>query len=228
MNQPIPSTTPLQPPAVIFDLDGVLTDTAELHYRSWIPVAAELGVPFDRTVNDRLRGLARPASLAILAGDHFDTLSTTERHRLMDQKNAAYLALVDKLGPQDAFPGAATLLSNLRAAGARLAVASSSRNARQVLDRLGLRPLLDTVVDANEAERSKPDPQVFQAAATALDVPPCHCVVVEDAAAGVAAGRAAGMRVVGIGPPQRLTGADLVVATIGDLHPEHVLALVRP
>lgn len=206
-----------QPRALVFDLDGVLTDTAELHYHSWVTVADEIGVPFDRGVNDRLRGLSRPESLDVLLGDRADAFSPTEKARLTEQKNTAYLQMVARMTPDDLFPGVQTLLCCARERAFRLAVASSSRNAGRVAERLGIVPLLDALVDANTAPRSKPDPQVFVEAAEALGVPPARCVVVEDAQVGVAAARAAGMFCVGVGPLDRIGDADLIVAHTADI-----------
>jgi len=222
-----PATTPhVCCAAVLFDMDGVLADTAELHYHSWEPVAAELGIPFDRRVNDRLRGLSRADSLAVLLGGRPCTLTADDRTRYTSQKNAEYLRLVAQMTPAHLLPGASDLLRGLRASGARIAVASSSRNANRVLDRLGIKPLLDVIVDGNTARRSKPDPEVFLAAADQLGVRPSQCVVLEDAEAGVAAALAAGMRVVGIGPFERLRGAHLVVGSIAKLDAERVLGLL--
>jgi beta-phosphoglucomutase len=203
--------------SVIFDLDGVLADTAELHYRSWQRLATRLGIPFDRSVNDRMRGVSRPESLAILLRGHETRFSAADQEGFLVEKNDAYLELVNQMTPADLLPGARPLLEALRAAGARISLASSSRNAAPVLERLGVAVLFDAVVDANTAARSKPDPQVFLLAAERLGVSPAGCVVIEDGAVGVAAARAAGMRVIGIGPAERLTGADRVVATMAEI-----------
>lgn len=214
--------------AVIFDLDGVLTDTAQLHYRSWREVADGLGLPFGRDDYERMRGLGRMESLAVVLAEQDDRFSEDEKQRLADQKNEAYMQLVAQMTPQDAFPGVVELMAALHARGIPLAVASSSRNAAPVLDRLALRPWLTEVVDANIAPRSKPDPQVFLVTAERLGVSPAHCVVLEDARAGVAAALAAGMRVIGIGPAARVGAAHLVVDAIGDLDADAVLRLVTP
>ncbi|MGE0480281.1 MAG: beta-phosphoglucomutase [Phycisphaerae bacterium] len=218
--------TPARRAAVIFDLDGVLTDTAELHYQSWQQTADRLGLPFHRAANEALRGLGRAESLRRLLGAHWDDFSPAQRQSLMDEKNADYLRRVDEMSPADLFPGARELLEALRSRGVRVAIASGSRNADAVVERLGIRALLDVLVDGNHAERSKPDPQVFQLAAERLGVPPSDCVVVEDAASGVAAARAAAMRVVGIGPAERVGAADLVVPSVGALRVDALLELL--
>lgn len=210
--------------AMIFDLDGVLTDTAELHYQSWQRIADELGLPFDRHANEALRGLSREESLERLLGPRSAEFPPQLRQVLTARKNADYLERVSRMTPADLLPGARELLTTVRQAGLGVAVASSSRNADAVIDRLGIRAQLDVVVDGNDAPRSKPDPQVFLLAAERLGVPPQRCVVVEDAASGVAAALAAGMKVVGIGPQQRVGAAHLVVAAIGEL----TAAMIHP
>lgn len=212
--------------AVIFDLDGVLADTAELHYESWRALAVEMEIPFDRRVNDEMRGLSRPESLAVFLRGRETEYSDQSRAQLLDRKNDAYLRGVAELNPTDALPGARALLTGLRARGARVAVASSSRNARLVIERLGLGSLLDAIVDGNAVPDSKPDPRVFLEAAKQIDAAPKQCVVVEDAEAGVQAARAAGMRVIGIGPAQRLGRADLVVAALRELSAATVLEVL--
>ncbi|TWT42069.1 Beta-phosphoglucomutase [Phycisphaerae bacterium RAS1] len=203
--------------AVIFDLDGVLTDTSELHYQSWQELADTLGIPFDRARNEALRGISRMESLRIVLDSHWEAFTPAQRQALTEHKNDSYVQKVAGLTPRDLFPGVERLLRELRAAGAAVAVASSSRNAAAVIERLGIAPLLDAVVDANLAPRSKPDPQVFLVAAEQVCVAPVCCVVVEDAESGVAAGLAAGMKVAGVGPVERVGRANVQVAATGDL-----------
>lgn len=216
---------PARSVAVVFDMDGVLTDTTELHYRGWQVLADELGLPFDRTVYDRMRGLARPESLAVVLGERAGQISEPERQRILARKNEDFLARVARLTPDDLLPGVAGLLAELGRRGVPLAVASSSRNAAPVLARLGIAERFNVIVDGNTATRSKPDPQVFTLAAERLGVPAAQCVVIEDGAAGVAAARTAGMRVVGVGPAERVSGAHLIVGRMADLTAEAVLGL---
>ncbi len=213
--------------AVIFDLDGVLTDTAELHFQSWLQLSRALRIPFDRTANEALRGLSRPDSLAHFLGPHAERFTPAERDEIMARKNAAYLERVARLGPQDLLPGAGELLESLHQAGVQTAVASSSRNARHVLARLGIERLVDVIVDGNDVPASKPDPRVFLTAAERLDVPAKRCVVVEDAESGVAGALAAGMRVVGLGPYERVGAADVVVASLVELAAADLLNLLN-
>ncbi len=210
---------------MIFDLDGVLTDTAELHYQSWQRLSSELGIGFDRQINERLRGVGRRESLEIVLGGSASQYSEMQKQRLADQKNAYYLAAVEQMTPASALLGVPALLADLRARGARLAVASSSRNARVVLERLALTAAFEEVVDGNDVPESKPDPRIFLAAAARLGLAPAACVVIEDAESGVQAARAAGMRVIGVGPPERVGAADQIVADMSVLQAVDIAVL---
>ncbi|HTZ53351.1 MAG TPA: beta-phosphoglucomutase, partial [Spirochaetia bacterium] len=184
---------------VIFDLDGVLTDTAELHFRAWQRVCGELSIPFDRAVNEELKGIGRLESFRIIlrhAGIRMDEARQVE---ISQRKNGYYGELIGALTPNDLLPGAAALLASLRHAGIKTALASASRNAPAILDRLGIRARIDHVVDPAGVVKGKPDPEIFIRAAEALNVPLHNCAGVEDARAGVQAIRAAGMFAVGVG-----------------------------
>ncbi len=187
--------------AVIFDLDGVLADTAECHYRAWKRLADEEGIPFTRADNEALRGVSRRASLDLLLRGQ--PVSEAEAEAMMARKNDYYVELVRCLTPGDLLPGAGALLDELRAAGIRAAVATVSRNARIVLDGLDLWPRIDALVDGASVSRSKPAPDLFLRAAAALGTPPSRCLVVEDAVAGIEAAAAAGMRALALGPAAR-------------------------
>ncbi|MDR9390453.1 MAG: beta-phosphoglucomutase [Trueperaceae bacterium] len=203
---------------VAFDLDGVLTDSAEHHYQAWKALADALGIPFDRAANEALRGVPRMASLdAILArGDR--TLDDAEKAALAERKNADYVRRLEAVGPDDLLPGIADLLDALAGAGVRLAVASSSRNAPTLLERLGIADRFDAVVDPATVRFGKPDPEIFEAAADALALDVEDVVGVEDAQAGVAAIRGAGMPAVGVGDATALAAADVVVPDTRHLH----------
>lgn len=209
--------------AVIFDLDGVLTDTAELHYQSWQRIADELGLPFDRHANEALRGLSRPESLLRVLGAAAGRFDEGERQRLLAQKNEDYLARVARLSPADLLPGIGALLRGLAGRGVPMAVASSSRNALAVMERLGIAARFAAIVDGNHAPRSKPDPQVFLLAAERLAVAPAVCAAVEDAESGVESARAAGMFVIGVGPAERVGRAHRVVPDTSWLTPRLIL-----
>ncbi len=211
--------------AAIFDLDGVLTDTAELHYQSWQELMDQLGIPFDRQVNESLRGLSRPESLEVILGSRSADFSDAWKQDILRRKNENYIERVRRMTPADLLPGVENLLRALRERGVGVAVASSSRNTGLVLERLGIRPLLDVVVDGNDVPKSKPDPGVFLEAARRLALPPARCVVIEDAAAGVEGAQRAGMRVVGVGPAERVGKADLVRKRVAEVGIEDLLGL---
>ncbi len=196
---------------VAFDLDGVLTDSAEHHYQAWKALADGLGIPFDRAANEALRGVPRRASLDAILARADRPFDDDEREALAAQKNADYVRRLDAVGPDDLLPGIRDLLDALAAAGVRLAVASSSRNAPHLLERLAIADRFDAVVDPAALRFGKPDPEIFEAAAEALDLPVEDVVGVEDAAAGVAAIRGAGMPAVGVGDANALADADVVV-----------------
>lgn len=213
-----------RPPAldgVVFDLDGVLTDTAELHYESWLGVAREEGLPFDREVNERLRGVSREDSLRLILGGR--VVSPARFAEMLERKNAAYREALGGLTGADVLPGARELVTDARARGLRVAVGSSSRNAPLVLERLGLAVLFDATVDGSDVAVAKPAPDVFLVAAQRLGLEPSRCAVVEDAAAGVDAAHAAGMLAVGIGPARRVGHADVRYETTADVDLDEVL-----
>lgn len=197
--------------AAIFDLDGVLVDTAEFHYLAWKSIAVELGVPFDRVKNDRLRGVPRMRSLEIIVEDLQTPPPNMEE--LAARKNALYLEMVQKIVPQDLLPGVAELLSALKEAGIPMSLGSSSKNARVVLQLLRIESYFEAVVDGHGFEHAKPAPDVFLNAARLLGVHPSACVVVEDAQAGIDAAKAAKMFAVGIARDEPLEGADLTVSS---------------
>jgi len=210
---------------LIFDLDGVITDTAELHYQAWQQLADEIGVPFDRRANEALRGISRRESLQLVLGSRH--VSEADAQAMMDRKNGTYRRLLRNLTPDDILPGSLDLLGAARERGLRLAVASGSRNAGEVLDRLDIADRFDVICDGSAAARAKPAPDLFLAAAEALQLPPESCVVFEDAADGVDAAHAAGMAAVGIGPVERVGAAELVIGGVAEARLDEVLALRR-
>jgi alpha,alpha-trehalose phosphorylase len=202
-----------RPLAWILDLDGVIADTAELHYRAWKRLAEELGLGFDRRANEALKGLPRMASLRRVLGPAWDGCSEGELAELAERKNRHYLELLRGLGPGDVLPGMGGFLGDLKRSGARIALASASHNAPEVLARLGIEALFDAVVDPASVAMPKPDPEIFLRAAALLGARLLDCVAVEDAQAGIDAIKAAGMFAVGIG--EGLVGADLLLAESG-------------
>jgi alpha,alpha-trehalose phosphorylase len=205
---------------VVFDLDGVLTNTAEMHYLAWKRLADEEGIPFDRTVNEKLRGVSRAESLRIILREAKVTRDEGTQARLADRKNGYYRALIAGIRRGDLLPGMAELLAGLRARGVKTAVASVSRSAAEVVDRLGIGPAIDLVVDPGSIVKGKPDPEIFLRAADDLAVPYENCAGVEDAEAGVQSIKAAGMFAVGIGTS--LPGADWLLPDTRDLTVEEL------
>lgn len=198
--------------AVAFDLDGVLTDTARAHYRAWQRLADSLGIPFDETANEALKGVDRMASLGLILADRpgFDD---ARRAGLAARKNDWYLDEIAAFGAPDLFPGARAALDACRAAGLSLALASASRNAPLLLARLGIADLFDAVVDPARVAAGKPAPDIFLAAAAAVGAAPARTLGVEDSTAGLRAVRAAGMGSLGVGDPALLE-ADRVIPAI--------------
>ncbi len=207
--------------AFLFDLDGVLTDTSEFHFRGWKRLADEEGLPFNRKDNEALRGVSRRESLTILLKGR--VIPEDQMEAWMDRKNAYYLELVNQMTPADLLPGSLDLLAEIRAAGMKIAIASSSKNAPLVIDRLNLGWAIDTIVDGNLVTRSKPAPDLFLKAAEMVGARPDESVVVEDAAAGVEAGIAGGMWTVGLGPAERVGSADLIFPSLEGVRLSQIL-----
>ena len=200
--------------AVIFDLDGVITDTAHYHYLAWKALAESEGVHFDHAFNEHLKGVDRMGSLNLILAGSSKIYSMDEKLALADRKNKQYVELIATMSQADLLPGAIEALAAVRTAGLRIGLASVSKNAFTVLDRLGIRDRFDYVVDAALIANSKPHPEIFLNAAAALGVAPADCLGVEDAVAGVASIKSAGMYALGIGDPAVLTQADRVIPSL--------------
>lgn len=203
--------------AIIFDLDGVLVSTDELHYRAWKALAGRLGVPFDRAKNDRCRGISRMASLDIVLEDSPTAYTQSEREAFAAEKNVTYRAMLASLTPADTLEGVLPTLAELRRRGYRLALASVSKNAPLILERTGLDRYLDAVADGNCITRSKPDPEVFLKAAEKLGMACESCAAMDDALAGIEAGRAAGMLTIGFGDSAKNKAGDLNLERFDEL-----------
>jgi beta-phosphoglucomutase len=208
--------------AFIFDLDGVLTDTAEYHYRAWKRLADELGVPFTREENEALRGIPRRESLLLLLKGR--VYPEAQLQEFMARKNDYYLELIREISPRDVLPGARELLEEVRAAGMKSALGSASKNAREVIERLGIASLLDAVADGNSVARQKPAPDLFLHAARQLGFPPKECVVIEDAAAGIEAALAGGFWTLALGPASRFSVAHVVFSSLANVRLRDLLA----
>ena len=214
--------------AFIFDLDGVITDSAEYHYLAWKALGEDIGIPFDREFNETLKGVSRTESLERILrhGGRENDFSPEEKERLATKKNEHYVSLISKITSDDILPGVESFLNELKVAGYKIGMASASKNALLVTRQLGLLHAFDHIVDAATVVDSKPHPEVFLKAAEALAVDPKDCIGVEDAVAGVEAIHAAGMFAVGIGDPAVLTEADLVFTDTTGLTLDNVLTRI--
>ncbi len=199
----------------IFDLDGVVVDTARFHFLAWAALARDLGFELPAGAAEATKGVSRMASLDIVlrAGGLAERFSSDEKERLAAEKNARYLDYVARMSPCDVLPGVREFLTELAQRGVRRALGSSSKNARAILDRCCLTDCFDAVVDGRMVGAAKPDPEVFLRGAGLLGVPPAECVVFEDAAAGIEAAARGGMRSVGVGGGETLGGAALRIAS---------------
>ncbi|MDO4811864.1 MAG: beta-phosphoglucomutase [Eubacteriales bacterium] len=198
--------------AIIFDLDGVITETAEYHYQAWKQLAGEIGIAIDRQFNECLKGVSRMDSLELILqhGGVAEQYSDEEKAALAERKNRQYVALLQNLTPNQVLPGIRDFLRDARADGMKLGLASASKNARTIMDALDLTQSIDFIADAAVA-RSKPAPDIFLLAAEGLGLSPENCIGIEDAAAGIKAIHAAGMKAVGIGDAATLREADLLL-----------------
>ncbi|MGL5934148.1 beta-phosphoglucomutase [uncultured Cetobacterium sp.] len=194
----------------VFDLDGVITDTAEYHYLAWKKLADDNNWKFTREINEKLRGVSRLDSLQIILDYNEVDLSFEEKNRLANLKNTNYINSLGSITPKDLLPGVKEFLTELRDKGYKTSIASASKNANLVLTRLEAKDLFDNISDGNSVENSKPAPDVFIHAAGSIGCRAKECVVLEDAAAGVEAGKIAGMKVIGLGSIETLGAADVV------------------
>jgi beta-phosphoglucomutase len=202
-----------RPKAIIFDLDGVLTDTSEYHYQGWKHLAEDEGIPFTREENDaHLRGVGRRESLAyLIRGRQY---SEEQIQEMMNRKNRYYSELIKAMSPKEVVPGGRELLEEIRHAGIKTAIASASKNGRIVLDLLQITQYFDGIADGNSVVNSKPAADIFVFAAGLVNVPTPQCLGVEDAEAGITAIKTAGMTALAIGPQERFHGADRVLPTM--------------
>ncbi len=199
--------------AVVFDLDGVICDTAHYHYKAWKTLADEHGIYFDSRINERLKGVSRMDSLNIVLEKSAKTYSPAEKEAMADTKNRLYREMLKEIAPDNLLPGIEAFLKGLRDDGIKTALYSASRNTDTILERLGIRDLFDEVITGNDVARNKPDPQGFLMAAERLGVQPSACVGVEDAFAGIQAAASAGMKTIGIGYKSDLYNADYVLSS---------------
>jgi beta-phosphoglucomutase len=214
--------------AALFDLDGVIVDTAKYHYLAWKSLADSEGIEFNSEINERLKGVSRTASLEIILEKGKRKYSDAEKEALAKKKNDEYVEMIKALRPDEILEGIPAFLDSLRAAGIKTAICSASKNADLILERLELKSRFDTIVGGNDVSKSKPDPEVFLVAARRLKIENENCLVFEDALAGVQAAKSAGMKAVGIGERAQLQPADVVYQNTGLLNLDKIKTLLFP
>ena len=203
--------------AIIFDLDGVIVDTAKYHYLAWREVAIQLGFEFTEEQNEQLKGVSRVRSLEILLNLGKVTLDEKQKTKLLIEKNTQYLEYIAEMDHTEILPGIDDILHYLKLNKIPFSLGSASKNARLILETLNLLDLFDAIVDGNDVSTAKPDPEVFLIAAQKLGVQPDQCIVIEDAQAGIEAANSAQMISVGIGDEKVLHKADYVLNNTGEL-----------
>ncbi len=211
--------------ACIFDLDGVIVDTARYHYLAWKRLAEELGFYFSEKNNERLKGVSRMTSLNILLETGGIKLHEENKLQLAGKKNILYKEYISKLSPDDILPGTKEFLNAVVEKKIKLGIGSASKNTHLILKNIGLDKFFDSVVDGNKIHIAKPDPEVFLNVADELNIPPGNCVVFEDAVAGIQAARNGGMTCVGIGCDKILLEADLVIKSLQEMTLEKLYSL---
>lgn len=213
--------------ACIFDLDGVIVDTAKYHYLAWKKLAVMLNINFTREENERLKGVSRMASLDIILEIGNKTVDSKTKEEYASLKNKWYLDYINRMMPDEILPGSLEFISELKNAGIKVALGSASKNTPLILERLGIEKLFDAIADGNVVRKAKPDPEVFMTAAKMLGVLPEKCVVFEDAVAGIEAALNAGMFCVGVGSRKILTNAHLVISGLDKMNLKKLRVLVK-
>lgn len=209
--------------AFIFDLDGVIVDTAKYHFLAWKYIAEKLGFEFTENDNERLKGVSRMRSLDILLEVGNLTLEQSKKGKLAEEKNNLYLEHIYKLKKDEILPGVLEFLIQAKKLGIKVALGSASKNAPLILDQLGLTSMFDALIDGNSVSKAKPDPEVFLKGAETLKVTPESCVVFEDAEAGIEAAIAGNMLCVGVGSELNLGKANVVISGFQNLSPQNLL-----
>lgn len=201
----------------IFDLDGVITDTAEYHFLAWKALADKFNLKFDREMNEKLRGVSRIESLNIIIEVNNMNISEETKNEWATLKNDLYVELINEITPKDLLTGVKELLEDLKNRKIKIALGSASKNARTVIEKLGIAEYFDVIGDGFSVENSKPAPDIFLHVAEELNINPENCIVVEDAEAGIDAAISAGMKTIGIGPKERLGKADYIYSSIEEI-----------
>lgn len=208
--------------ACIFDLDGVIVDTAKYHYIAWKRLASELGYDLTEEENEHLKGVSRMKSLEIileLAGKEVDEATKAE---MADRKNRWYVELISEMTPDEILPGAQEFVKKIRSMGIKTAIGSASKNTPRILKQIAIEHLFDAVIDGNIVSTPKPDPEVFLKGAEALGIAPKECVVFEDAKVGIEAAINGKMHAIGIGSPEMLGNADRVIPSLAEMKMEYL------
>lgn len=203
--------------AVIFDLDGVICETDRYHYKSWKELADSIGVSFDEAINNKLRGISRMDSLDIILGESETLYSNEEKEALAEKKNIRYRELLETMTPKDLDTEVKWVLKEVKNRGLKIAIGSSSKNAKLILERLGIDSEFDVISDGNNIVKAKPDPEIFLKAAEGLGIEPKDCLVVEDAKSGVLAAEAGGMDCAAIGDARKYGIAKYNLGSIKEL-----------
>ncbi|WP_312694177.1 beta-phosphoglucomutase [Caproiciproducens sp.] len=213
----------------IFDLDGVLVDTAKYHYLAWKELAAKLGFDFSPQQNERLKGVSRMDSLNILleVGRMRERFTAEEKEKMAQEKNARYVAYISKMDSSELLGGAEALLRQLRKRGIKTALGSASKNSQLILQKVGIASLFDVIVDGNDVSHAKPDPEVFTLGADRLQIPYQDCAVFEDSEAGLQAAKRAGMAAIGIGERKNLPSADVVYQDLTQFPAERYFKFIQ-
>ncbi|CAH0995078.1 Beta-phosphoglucomutase [Emticicia aquatica] len=197
--------------AFLFDLDGVIVETAIFHYQAWRQMANDLGFDISEEFNEGLKGISRMDSLNLILQHGNIELSEEQKLALAAKKNDNYLTLVSKMTPDDILPGVKEFFEQIKQTEIKIGLGSVSKNAKMILERVDLLDDFDAIIDGTKISKGKPDPEVFLNGATELGFSPSECIVFEDAVAGVEAGKNAGMKVIGIGQKDILNKADIVL-----------------
>ena len=203
--------------AVIFDLDGVIVSTDEFHYLAWKQLADKEGIAFDKVINNQLRGVSRSESLKIILKRSIKAYSEDEKKTIQELKNKIYLDFLENLSPKDLLPNSLEIIEYLKDKGIKVAIGSSSRNTKKILEQLDIINIFDAIADGNDITKSKPNPEVFLVASQKLGILPDECAVVEDAMSGIEAANAAGMLAIAINDATKSKYADYKIYNLEDI-----------
>jgi beta-phosphoglucomutase len=209
----------------LFDLDGVIVDTAKYHFLAWKRLADELDISFTEEDNERLKGVSRMRSLDIILELDHRKLDNNVKEKLASKKNAWYVDFITEMNPDEILPGALDFIRQAKESGIKIALGSASKNAMTILNRLHITNYFDAIISGNEVTQAKPDPEVFLKGAEELGIKPEECIVFEDAEAGIEAAKNGNMKCIGIGSSKILGNANIVVGGLHDISVDRVLSI---